>query len=154
MGPARAVPGPTCSRPAPACCPGPTKPAIAAAALALSNGTRWPDRTIRLAAAGREGTPSGSDPISGSLLPSREGLFRSAPPPARQPGGSGAAGRGAAAGAMAAAGPFALVTSCAGGFAAEELVKRESMPRGPGLAASQPRSSSAPSPGSACSSQG
>lgn len=27
---------------------------------------------------------------------------------------------------MAAAGPFALVTSCAGGFNAEELVKRES----------------------------
>lgn len=29
----------------------------------------------------------------------------------------------------AAAGPFALVTSCAAGFAAEELVKRESSPR-------------------------
>lgn len=35
-----------------------------------------------------------------------------------------AAGRGAA-GAMAAAGPLALVTSCARGFAAQELVRRE-----------------------------
>lgn len=138
---------------------------MAAAALAPSNGTRGPDRTIRLAAGG-EPTSSGSR--ARSPAPSSRGeLARSptrrlSPPPSPpQPRGSGGAGRGAAAGAMAAAGPFALVTSCAAGFPAEELVKRESslslrraagprraQPRGPGLpAAARPRPGSSAPPG-------
>ncbi|XP_064525371.1 alpha- and gamma-adaptin-binding protein p34 [Pseudopipra pipra] len=66
---------------------------------------------------GGERTEQGPNPLSARLLP--------VPPPPRAGGSGGRGGRGAGAmAAEAAAGPLALVTSCAAGFAPEELVKR------------------------------
>lgn len=81
--PAGALPGPTCTSTAAASCPGSTEPAMAAAALAPSNGTRWPDRTIRFAAGGGGGGSACQTAAEPALrLPSSlDGLAHSPPPP-------------------------------------------------------------------------
>lgn len=82
-------------------------------AASPGNGTRRPGRTIRPAERGERLIQREPNPRSARSLP-----------PLRAVVAARRKGRGA--GAMAAAGrPLALLTSCAAGFAPEELVKRE-----------------------------